>query len=359
MQFTVATCLSNTYVKSCIVCVACCILPGSPDEPRVTVAGSASKGDGNVEADGKEIDVEHNEAQKVGATQAHNKDLEQDIEKKDTTAVGGTEIKKTVISPGEDAGDANDNRQQKADEGDKQANKEEEQDEGDDAETEDKKPAQDTQDENEDADDDRAHAYDNINHQDDAADTGDDAKAGEGAVGGDQNDQRPASDAKSGPEKTSGKDAYNDDDINFYDNRQSDKNVIPNKASRAGDNSEDENDDNLYNDDGEADEQDREPSNRLAEDDNEDEQYVADDDTGYGADEDEKDANHVVYEPPKDAQGSDVLRSTLLRFQHVLCMLRISRMLFFGSSLYSCNSWCRNCPWHDRSFIFQSLNVRC
>jgi len=312
---------------------------GSPD-------GQKFAGDGNVQADNKddtEINVEDKEtthkgaAQQVGTAVAHDKYSAQNVEreqqevldaaadkskeKTDTIAADDAVGKRTAVAAGTDARGANGDKQENDDDGDKKADEDAEQREGGDgAEIDEKKAAGDDEDEKEE-DEDRRRDYDN---GDDQGNAGDDQKAQADGVGGvDQKVQPSAPDVKSGPEKTSGKDVDNDNNINYDDNREFSKNDILNKASRAGDNSEYEHDDNPYDDDREADEQGREPSNRWAEEDDdeddEDEHYVAGDDAGYGADAkdagmDFKLAEHSVHEPSKEAQGSDSLRSTLLGF---------------------------------------------
>jgi len=358
--------------------MACCILSGSPDLQKDAAARSSSRIDGNVETAEKDKnakdardkentvvpDRDTDAAQKVGGkVHGTGKDSGLSFERKrqelrdaaavnamkkeDTTAVNaavgkrtsgaateesvekktdGTAQKETdVATTGKDTGGASEEKQ-KTTRGGKQTDDDTEREKDNGAGTDKKKTAEDSEED---------EKEDNADRDDDKDDAVHDTKADESqaaGAGADQKNLQRAPDVNPGPDKTSGKDAYNDDDINYDDYRESDKNFVLDKAPRAGDNAAYDGADIPYDDRGNAEEQGREESNRWAEDDDDDEHYVADDDTSDGADADTgtdiKFAEHDAHEPSKDAEGSDTLRSTLLSFWHVLRMFCISCMLF-------------------------------
>jgi len=394
--------------------MTCCIFSESADEQKPGAASSSSRGDGNVEADKKVEDAADKEktlvssrdkdaGQKLGAAQTRKTDSEQNIEakrqeildaaadiaakKKDTgTAAGDGAVRRETDEDAAQTAGADDDEQQKGDGDEKPADEDKEPKEGDGAGAHDEEqPKADgdekqTDEDKEQKDGDGDGAGDRKTAEDDEDDeNGDDrpAAADDNADKRDENDandskadqvQPSAPDAKQEPARTSGKDAYDADRINYDDNGESDKNAILDKVPRSG-SAAYEVVDNLYDDDRKAGVQGREPSNRWAEDDDEDGHYVADDDdASYGTDAAAKDAGmdikfaeHDAYEPAKDAQGSDTLRSTLFSFRHVLCMFCISCMLFSvpcsrlaGVASHSS----RNCPLHELyKIIFESLDV--
>jgi len=132
-------------------------------------------------------------------------------------------------------------------------------------------------------------------------------------------------DAIPGPDKTTGKDAYNADRINYGDNKEtaeSEKNSYYQEPRAAnGRDTEDYVDDSNFDD--MDDKQSRELGERRAEDDDEDDDGIADDTKDAAeADVPVKDADDLKFDghdelPPKDDPGSNVL-STVLSSKHAL-----------------------------------------